>query len=293
MRSLPWLALLAATGAGAQTTLTLTVNDGTSVLLAKNDCARTLAVNWTFAAGGAGPCTDHQDLVIWATKNTTCGNDPATGDFQVGTVPQSTWATTGSGSFTLRVVDLPVFAGATCPVNNTEVPMKLCAYVKYLPLGAVTCLEGKPATAPTITYDSAPPAAPTLDSLVPLDGALQVNFTAGNDASSMMVAYQSTIGPYTTKSAGPASAGSFKLDGLTNGVTYAVLVYALDEAGNQSDDSNIINGTPVPSFGFFSNYQKSGGDTQGCAAAPAGALPLLGLGWLSRRRRRSPGGRRS
>jgi len=293
MRVLPWLALVTATGAGAQTTMTLTVNQAASVLLAKGDCARTLTVDWTFSAGGAGPCSDHQDLVIWATKNTTCGTDPASGDTPVGTVTQSTWATTGSGTFTLRASDLPVFAGATCPIDGIEPVMRICAYVKYLPLGAITCLEGKPATAPTVTYDSSPPPAPSLDSLVPQDGALLVNYTASSDASSIVVAYQSVVGPYDTKDAGPASAGSFRLDGLTNGVTYSVLVYALDQAGNQSPDSNILHETPVQSFGFFSTYQKYGGDTQGCAAAPAGALPVLGLAWLSRRRRRPLGGGRS
>jgi MYXO-CTERM domain-containing protein len=83
------------------------------------------------------------------------------------------------------------------------------------------------------------------------------------------------------------------VEGLTNDVEYAVTLFAQDAAGNQSPNSNILHGTPVQSFGFFAKYEDSGGHTTGCAAAPAGALPLLGLGWLSRRRRRSHGGRRS
>lgn len=286
-------ALVTATGAGAQQTLTLTVNSGTAVSVGKNDCNATLTVNWTIAATGSSPCTDHQDLVIWVTKNSSCGTDPAAGDTTVGTVTQSTWASTGSGSFSLDVSQLPVFAGTTCPVNDLQQDMKVCAYAKYLPLGAFTCLEAKPSTVPTITYDSQAPAAPVITSIVPQDGALVINFTASTDSSLVTVAYEDAVGPYTNGPSGPASSGSIRLEGLINGTTYAVLIYAEDAAGNQSAASNVVLGTPVQSYGFFESYQQAGGQTGGCAAAPAGALPLLALAWMSRRRRASPGGKRS
>lgn len=291
--ALPLAALVTAAVAGAQT-ITLNVNNNTSVSVGKNDCNATLTFNWTVAATGSSACTDHQDLVVWVTKTSSCGTDPAAGDATVGTVPQSTWSSTGTGSLTLAVSALPVFAGTTCPVSDIQQDMKVCAYAKYLPLGAFTCLEAKPSTSPTITYDSQAPAAPVINSVVPQDGALVINFTASTDSSLVTVAYEDAVGPYTNGPSGPAASGSIRLDGLTNGTTYAVLIYAEDAAGNQSPASNVVVGTPVQSYGFFESYQQAGGRTGGCAAAPAGALPLLALAWMSRRRRRSPlGGRRS
>jgi hypothetical protein len=293
MRAAIPLALVTAAGASAQT-MTLDVNSKSTVLVAKADCALPLTVNWSISATGSSPCADHSDLVIWVTKSTSCGTDPGTGDTTVGTVPQSTWTATGSGSFTLDVPDLPVFAGASCPLTDVQQDMKVCAYAKYLPLGAITCLEARPSTAPTITYDSKAPEAPTIDSVVPQDGALLVYFHVnGTDATSVIAAYESTVGPYTNSPAVPAATGSLRLDGLTNDVTYAVLLYALDDAGNRSEPSAAESGTPVQSFGFFNTYENDNGATTGCAVAPAGALPLLALAWMSRRRRSSRGGGRS
>jgi hypothetical protein len=152
-------------------------------------------------------------------------------------------------------------------------------------------VDVKASAPPTITYDSKPPAAPTITSVVAQDSALVINFTVGTDASTVEVEYASAVGPYNRRPTGPASSGSIRLDGLTNGVNYAVLLTAFDAAGNQSDASNASSGIPVASFGFFATYQKDGGDTAGgCAAVPAGACPLLALGWLARRRRQARGG---
>jgi hypothetical protein len=294
--AIPLAALLVAAGAGAQaTSITLDVNTKTTQLLKKTDCNLPLTINWTLPATGSSACTsDHADLVIWVTKATSCGTDPAAGDFTVGTVPQATWSSTGTGNFPLKVTDLPVFAGATCPLADQEVDMKVCAYAKYLPLGAFTCVEARPATVPTITYDSKPPERPTIDSVVPQDSALLVYFTAATGSASVTARYGPTVDSLIDTQPVDASAGSLRIGGLTNDTTYGVFVYALDDAGNRSIDSEPGHGTPVKSYGFFDDYTSAGGATEGCAAAPAGALPLLGLGWLSRRRRRpSRGGARS
>ena len=58
-------ALVTAAGAGAQTTLTLNVNNGTAVAVAKDDCTRTLTVNWALSGTGQSGCSgDHADLQL-------------------------------------------------------------------------------------------------------------------------------------------------------------------------------------------------------------------------------------
>ena len=82
---------------------------------------------------------------------------------------------------------------------------------------------------------------------------------------------------------------TFRMDGLENGVEYAVRAYAIDAAENQSDPSEPTNGRPVASRGFFEAYKDAlGAETGGCGAAGGGiagsaVLAVLGF-WLSRRK---------
>ncbi|HEY8210685.1 MAG TPA: MXAN_2561 family MXYO-CTERM-anchored protein [Myxococcaceae bacterium] len=280
-------ALVTAGRAGAQS-VTLDVNQKQAVLLAKNDCNLTLNANWSINAAGATAC---DALTIWATTATSCANAPVAGDLEIGIVPQASWVTQATGSFQFKVSDLPLFtSAATCPQDMKNDVMRVCAFTKYSPLGG-NCVEAKASQPPTLTYDTTPPEPPVITSVVPQDSALQINFTAKSDVSTVAVAYQSAIGPYTEGPEGPAASGSIRLEGLTNGITYAVLLRAKDAAENESTASNVLNGTPVLSFGFFASYKNSHGDTEGgCAAAPASACPLLALGWLARRRRQARGG---
>lgn len=283
-------ALVAAGRAGAQS-VTLDVNSKAAVLAGENDCTIALTINWSIAVTGAAAC---DPLTIWVTKATACASAPLAEDFTVGTVSAATWVSQSTGNFSMRVSDLPVFTSATtCPQADQDEIMRVCAFTRYQNISG-TCVEAKAAQSPTITYDSTPPEPPVITSVVAQDGALQINFTAKSDVSTVAVAYESAIGPYTVAPYGPAASGSIQLSGLTNGVTYAVLLLAKDAAGNQSTNSNAMSGTPVPSFGFFSTYHNDGGDTAGgCAAAPAGACPLLALGWVARRRRQARGGVRA
>jgi hypothetical protein len=83
-------------------------------------------------------------------------------------------------------------------------------------------------------------------------------------------------------------------DGLTNFVSYAVAVAAVDSVGNVGPLSNVACGRPEPIDDFFELYTRAGGKGGGgfCAigADPSrGVLALLGVtlgAWFLRRRRR-------
>jgi len=286
--AIPVLALLASAPAAAQTSITLNISGESAVTVNKDDCAANLTVNWTVATGGAAGCSN---LVAWVTKTATCGTAPTTEDLTLGSVASTTWPVQGTGSFPLAVSDLPVFNGTTCPVLNVEETMRVCAYATYASFsGCSQTLEAKPGSPPTITYDAKPPAAPSITRVVPQDGALQIFFTAPSDAATVIVLYTSDpSGAYDYGPEVATSNESVRVEGLTNGTTYAVALLAEDAAGNRSTASEAASGTPVPSYGFFTTYRNMGGTEQGCAAAPAGACPLLALGWLARRRRRRIG----
>ena len=288
--AIPVLALLASAPAAAQTSITLNISGESAVTVNKDDCAANLTVNWTVATGGAAGCSN---LVAWVTKTATCGTAPTTEDLTLGSVASTTWPVQGTGSFPLAVSDLPVFNGTACPVLNVEETMRVCAYATYASFsGCSQTLEAKAGSPPTITYDTKAPAAPTITDVVPQDGALQIYFTAPSDAASVIPLYSNDpTGLYDYGPTVAASNGSVRVEGLTNGVTYAVLLQAEDAAGNRSAASAPSSGTPVASSGFYAKYRQAGGMEQGCAAAPAGACPLLALGWLARRRRRRIGRR--
>lgn len=96
------------------------------------------------------------------------------------------------------------------------------------------------------------PAAPTLDSITPLDGALFVEATLGNDRGAAItdVQYRAT---FTLPGEDPddtgwvstgQKTGNFTISDLTNAVVYTIRVRALNPRG-PSQASNIRTGTPV------------------------------------------------
>ena len=87
-----------------------------------------------------------------------------------------------------------------------------------------------------------------------------------------------------------AGEGNVVADGLVNGVTYRVQAQIVDEAGNESDLSDAVEGTPVKSNGLGDAYVDAGGEERGGCAATGGGiaggavLAMLGI-WLSTRRK--------
>lgn len=147
----------------------------------------------------------------------------------------------------------------------------------------------------TITLDTQLPPAPTLGGVAPGDSALIVSYTPGTPTTSAPAAndhYQAqATGPdgVAHLSSTTTSTGGTRIEGLSNGVAYDVVVFAYNKAGNQSAASNVMSGAPEPVADFWQTYKNAGGREQGgCGAGSAGALaPLLALLALALRRRLS------
>jgi MYXO-CTERM domain-containing protein len=87
--------------------------------------------------------------------------------------------------------------------------------------------------------------------------------------------------------AGPVTAHSTTITGLTNGQTYDVYVVAYSIGGNPGPRSKVQQGTPQPSADFWDVYKSRGGvEEGGCQSGPAGALAMLGVALLLAFRRR-------
>lgn len=69
---------------------------------------------------------------------------------------------------------------------------------------------------------------------------------------------------------------SLTIEGLRNGVTYEVAVRAIDENGNESAPSALLQGTPLRTVGFWDLYKEAGGEEEGGCNA-AGGPAWLGL----------------
>jgi len=80
---------------------------------------------------------------------------------------------------------------------------------------------------------------------------------------------------------------SYTLEGLRNGTTYQVAVRAVDDAGNVSATSNVLEATPQRVFDFWETYKNAGGAEDGGCSSAAGpaALGLLLSGLFVFRRR--------
>ena len=95
----------------------------------------------------------------------------------------------------------------------------------------------------------------------------------------------------------PSTSKNYRIWKLQNGINYGVGVAAIDKYGNASVISNLVNGMPIPTVDFYTEYKNSGGTAQGgfCAVAGGrggpGLLTLAGIAGLGlalwRRRKRS------
>ena len=110
------------------------------------------------------------------------------------------------------------------------------------------------------------------------EGTTTTGATASTERSAVFAASRGVVA-----SSAEATGTSLRLGGLENGTTYDVWVVAYSEAGNPSDASALVAGTPQPVYDFYELYRAEGGtETGGCAQGPAGflgfalaALPLL------------------
>jgi hypothetical protein len=145
-----------------------------------------------------------------------------------------------------------------------------------------------------VVYDTQAPPAPTVTGVAGLDSALSVSVSSnGGEPNQFRV---QALSPADNSVAAERTATTdttdFRLSGLQNDVTYHVVAFALDTAGNVSAASAAVDGTPIKTNGFFQHYVDDGGQERGgCSVAGgglAGGAVLAALGfWLSSRRNRS------
>jgi hypothetical protein len=86
---------------------------------------------------------------------------------------------------------------------------------------------------------------------------------------------------------------STRIDGLENGVTYRIVMVAIDRAGNPNA-IDLGEVTPTPVTDFWEQYKNRGGQAEGCQSSPLGSLGgglivLAGLLLFTRRRRHGAG----
>jgi uncharacterized protein (TIGR03382 family) len=260
-------------------------NFTTNAALVTKDCDHIARITWT---PGRPSCASTR---VWLTT-ASCGTEPGSND-------KSLSVSGNSAAITIR--DLPLFQatdGGTalgCPQPATQA-YTVCGNYKVTD-SFLQCNSFQTINPATIKYKGLPPPPPTLTEVLSQDTALTVRATT-NDADTVNIHVYIRVADAGTDFP-PNPVGDFtpdqtgvKVSGLVNGVTYDVETKAEDGAGtpgNFSDPSNILQGTPVASYGFFDKYKQLGGeDTGGCASVPGGlillAAPALWVAWLMRRR---------
>ena len=280
-RLLPPLLLLPGLAFAQLSAIALDLNGEDSVTVGSASCEEVLTVRWTINPFGA--CSD---LNIWLAES-NCGNEPAAGEHVVRSLSTSQLATNTEGSATFTVSNLPAFKTTACPRPDLQVTNKVCGAFKVTnTLGQCDTVH-KDSTV-SVVYDSKPPPTPVLTSVDPLDGALNANFEVPEDAFAFRVEVTET-GTDAWRSTGLLTAGAAaRFEGLVNGTVYDVRVIVEDEATNASPPSNVLQGTPLDSVGFWEKYKGGGGAGNGdCSSAGGFALwPALISMWAMGRRRR-------
>lgn len=253
--------------------------------------ADTLTLQWQVASGGVAPTSVPAGTAVTLTissNDTGCPAGTSATVWQPATAPDANQSASGAYPGT----------GTNLPVTTvlTDLGLNGCASAQYtLTACASMSLGGTTYSAKgTILFETRPPPAPTLGGVAPGDSALIVSYTPGTPTTST-----TANDHYQAQATGPdgvahlstttTSTGGTRIDGLSNGVAYDVVVFAYNKAGNQSAASNVMSGTPEPVADFWQTYKGAGGREQGgCGAGPAGALaPLLALLALALRRRLS------
>ena len=155
-----------------------------------------------------------------------------------------------------------------------------------------------------LTLDSSRPTAPTALRTVGGETAIEVKWTASSSAvgyeiwadtapiSERLTLPEEVPTGVEVKEVEGGDTTSGSISGLKTGVTYFVVVFAVDEAGNLSLASEEVTGATAPTSDFFETYKASGGVEAGgqCSTTrPAAgwmtfASVLFAL-WLVRRRR--------
>ena len=296
-----WLAILVfvVPSVGLAQTIELsTSTGGASLNIGAGDCAKTYGGTWNWPTGGV-VCAP---LLIWATEGTSCADTKKDGDVLLDETPISELRVAATGTFPMKVADLPAFknagtdGGVSCGAQGIEKEHTICASTRFatssLDTTCSTTGQYFKATTPiSVNYDTKPPDAPVIQGVASFDGALNISFSAAEDVSQVHIELR---GPndadFSRRASVGRTASPTKVKDLANNETYTIRLFAQDAAGNVSDASAEATGTPVKTDGFWDIYRRNGGDEPGgCTMAPASlsifaAAGLLVMGLLRRRR---------
>jgi uncharacterized protein (TIGR03382 family) len=291
-------AVLVSTVASAQVQVTLRFANGTDTLsVSPNDCGtQRVVVTWNSAG------TACQELAVWLAEGTECQDTASqqTTRFSLTSVPQTSLNQTRTGTIEFDVSSLPFSAptdgGArTCGATGFEQQFRVCASTKAVDpynIGGGCSNTVTKATPAKLTYDAQPPAVPTIESVDGLDQALRVRVSEPTGSARVKLYVTQPDGTLAASPDQGVGQGDFEVEDLENGVTYLLTATAIDAAGNESAQSEVLDGTPTKTNGFFEEYVNAGGkETGGCGAAGGGVaggavLAVLGF-WLFSRRNRS------
>lgn len=291
-------AVLVSTAASAQSGVQVNLrfaNGAETVSVSPGDCAsRRVVVTWTSTG------TACQELALWLTEGSECKDtaDAQTTRRSLTSVPQTTLNTARTGTFEFNVSELPFSAAAgdggtrSCGVGDVEQEFRVCGSTKAQELFSGSCSTSVTKASPgKLTYDSKPPAPPTIDAVSQLDEALRVEVSGASDVNQVRLVVLRDGAEVTRKTQG-LDVGPIQVEDLENEVTYQLEAYGIDAAGNESPTASTAEGTPIKTLGFYEKYRQSGGkETGGCGATGGGLagsamLAVLGF-WLSSRRNRS------
>ncbi len=263
-----------------------------------------ISVSWTFATKPATG-NDYQIKLQHGSESCSfteidaatdvCERDDATA-FSTSGTPSATYAWS-------ELVNDPAATSASCYDGGLSSPWTIAlVYESSASLvGASTYAKSQA----ILTLDSTRPTAPTGLSTVRGETAIEVKWTASSSAVSYEIWSDTTsIASRVTlpeeapsvvkvKSVEGGDTTSGKITGLRTGVTYFIVVLAVDEAGNLSTISEEVTGVTGATNDFFESYKAAGGVERGgqCSASTpaAGWMTMASVGvamWLIRRRRR-------
>lgn len=276
------------------TTINLAQCNGATNEIRGSDDPLTVGLTWTVDVG-TGTFASGGKFQLWAANRTP-------GTSQDGVTPCADPAVPGTGYLANKVVgglvdapnqstsikqffslrEIATAAGYGCtPGASTTV--YLC--IQWLSSGST--VSGW-ASGASLSLDLTSPAnAPSNVDPKGGDGVLHVS-CSGNDPDSTSFRAKATLGggiPHWSDQG--SSCSGLTISGLTNGETYSVVVYGLNDANNPSPPSSPVSGFPVPTDDFYDHYRNDGGREKGGCSTAGGAAGLLSvLGLLAVRRRK-------
>jgi hypothetical protein len=291
--ALPMTALAQTTTATAGQVI-ITENNDTDGVINNGDCkdpsAHGLNFNWLLASGLTLSSGSTVTLTVSTTATAASTACPTGTNIWSVSAPVNTDGTgqyPSSTDFANLTSILTPLGFASC--SQTSLTLYACV--------SATVTAGTTTTytaTGSIVFDQTLPPAPTITSVVPGDGALEVTFTGGattTTAPATAFSYHATATPHaggTPTTTTEFTGTSIRIEGLTNGTPYDVTVSATSQYGNVGAPSASSPGTPQVVLNFWRLYGNAGGREEGgCASGPAGVFALLVPIFFALRRRRS------